>query len=310
MDKIFIGIASFLDYEIRETILDCIKKAKFPQRLVFSVCLQYDENVGTDSCCIDDLIDTYDIKVKKYHYSVSNGGCWARNIVQSMYSGEKYSLQVDSHTRFVVNWDEIIINDYLDLKKISNKPLITCMPPYYLRDDANNVDTFFENEKELNRFHIPLIKSLSEEYWVRIEHNILIDSCFKNNKMFVLQGGFVFSDGDWVVAVKQDPNHYYTGEEFALAIRSFTHGYDLYTPKRFICWHRSHNSPNIKHWTATSQDIGTKLHKKAMARLKMLIEEEFFGEYGLGKERTIQDYCDFSGVNFKTKTVSNLLNLY
>ena len=310
MSKIFIGIASFLDYEIRNTIIDCVNKAKNPENLNFSVCLQYDDKLGTNERCIDDLVEKYNIKIKKYHYSLSNGGCWARNIVQSLYSGETYSLQIDSHTRFVQNWDEIIVSDYLDLRKISEKPLITCMPPYYQRDDDLSVDTYFENMDNLTLFHVPKITKLSEEYWAMIETNVKLDSCLVNKQMLTLQGGFVFSDGAWVVDVKQDPEHYYTGEEFALAIRSFTHGYDLYTPKRFICWHRSHNSPNVKHWNATSDEIGSKFHRKAMTRLRMLIEGGDLGEYGLGKARTIKEYSEYSGVNFETKLVENVLKLY
>ena len=39
----------------------------------------------------------------------SLGVCWARHSVQQLYSGETYTLQIDSHMRFEQDWDEILI---------------------------------------------------------------------------------------------------------------------------------------------------------------------------------------------------------
>jgi len=65
---IFIAIASYLDYEIKYTVLDCIKKSDNPNNLYFSICLQYDEKTGTSEGCIDDLVKDYNITIDKYHY--------------------------------------------------------------------------------------------------------------------------------------------------------------------------------------------------------------------------------------------------
>jgi hypothetical protein len=40
-----------------------------------------------------------------------------------------------------------------------------------------------------------------------------------------------------------------------------------------------------------------------MERLRMLIEGEDLGEYGLGKERTLADYENLAGINLKQRRV-------
>ena len=52
---------------------------------------------------------------------------------------------------------------------------------------------------------------------------------------------FVFTSGEWNKTIMQDPEHYYSGEEFALTLRSYTHGYDLFTPDEIVVWHRCHS---------------------------------------------------------------------
>ena len=108
---------------------------------------------------------------------------------------------------------------------------------------------------------------------------------------------------NWVKEIIQDPEHYYTGEEFALTIRSFTYGYDIFTPSKILAWHRCHFNPLKKHYTNNSQEIGDAKHRHAMERLRKLIEGEDLGIYSLGNVRTVEDYGNFAGIDFKNKAL-------
>jgi hypothetical protein len=300
-NTIFVAIASYLDYEIKHTILDCISKAKHPENLHFSVCLQYDENEGTNESCIDELIQKYNIKVVKYHHTQSEGGCWARNQAQLAYNGEKYSLQIDSHTRLLQNWDEIAISDYNKLKQTVNKPLLSFLPPSYFRKDDLGLDYEFKHIEEPDKIHIPKFNGITSEYWPHHDgYSNEIRTNGDNLSVKILYGGFVFGDGNWVKDIIQDPEHYYTGEEFALTIRSFTHGYDLFAPSKILAWHRCHYNPLKKHFT-NNNEVGDAKHRHAMERLRKLIEGENLGIYGLGIERTLQQYEEFAKINLKNK---------
>ncbi len=48
---------------------------------------------------------------------------------------------------------------------------------------------------------------------------------------------FLFTLGAFVNDVPYDPELYFHGEEIMLAIRAFTHGYDLFHPPEHILWH-------------------------------------------------------------------------
>ena len=132
MEKtIFIALAAYCEPELDLTIQDCIEKAKYPENLRFGICLQYDVNGEPDiqEDCIDHRLADPRIRVLKYNHIESQGGCWARNLVQTMYAEEDYTLQVDAHSRFVENWDEILMNMVTSFP--SDKPLITGFPPLY-----------------------------------------------------------------------------------------------------------------------------------------------------------------------------------
>lgn len=49
---------------------------------------------------------------------------------------------------------------------------------------------------------------------------------------------FVFT-GDWIREVPEDPAMINAGHEGPLALRSFTHGYDIYLPDSIQVWHLS-----------------------------------------------------------------------
>ena len=304
MSTIFVAIACYLDYELKHTILDCINKAKHPENLRFGVCLQYDENESTNEHVLDFLESKLPIKVLKYHYTESNGGCWARNLAQSLYDGETYHLQIDSHTRLIQNWDEIVINDYTELKKTVDKPLISFLPPSYSRFDELGIDYDFKNIQLLDKINIPKIERITTEYWPAYGgYGNEQHTNFKSVNAILLYGGFIFSEGKWIIEVEQDPEHYYTGEEFALAIRSYTHGYDIYTTSQIVAWHRAHPVAPKKHYNNNPEEISIGRHRHAMERLRMLVEKEDLGKYGFGTIRTIEQYGEFARIDFPNKTL-------
>ena len=304
MSTIFVAIACYLDYELKHTILDCINKAKHPENLRFGVCLQYDENESTNEHVLDFLESKLPIKILKYHYTESNGGCWARNLAQSLYDGETYHLQIDSHTRLIQNWDEIVINDYTELKKTVDKPLISFLPPSYSRFDELGIDYDFKNIQLLDKINIPKIERITTEYWPAYGgYGNEQHTNFKSVNAILLYGGFIFSEGKWIIEVEQDPEHYYTGEEFALAIRSYTHGYDIYTTSQIVAWHRAHPVAPKKHYNNNPEEISIGRHRHAMERLRMLVEKEDLGKYGFGTIRTIEQYGEFARIDFPNKTL-------
>jgi hypothetical protein len=297
-DTIFVALTSFIDTDLRNTILSCIHQAKHPEKLSFGLILQYNNETGSHERCVDELIEQYNIRVKKYWYEESKGGCWARYEVADLLKDEKYILQIDSHTRFVKNWDEILIND---IKNINEKCIISYLSPPFYRNKELGVDYYFKYVEDPYIINVPKITSITNDYWPTfVGYTNEKHTNNKNRMVSILYAGFVFAPASWYHDVRNDPEHYYTGEEFALSIRTFTHGYNIYQPSRIVSWHKS-DPDHIHHFKTLP--TGDDLHNHAMSRLKMLIEGGNLERYGLGNERTLSDYENFAGINIKQRIV-------
>ncbi len=303
-DTIFVAIAAYCDPELSSTIENCLAKAARPESLSFGICLQYDDSEGpeVDQHCLDRFASDDRFRILKFDHTASAGGCWARSQVQGLYQGETYTLQVDSHTRFVEGWDLLLIQMLEDLP--SDKPLITGFPPLYTRDADDNIDL-----KDLhNPAAVPtaVAESWSPEGWIHHPHRLIAENNVFPRATRFLSGAFVFTLGTWNEEVRQDPEHIYTGEEFALTLRSYTHGYDLFNPSRIVVWHRCHPVPNRKFLTDNADDVVRRKHEIAMDRLRKLFAGDPDGElgrYGLGKQRTLEDFARFSGLDCRTYTI-------
>ena len=302
--KIFIALAAYCEPELRLTIEDCIRKAQFSGRLRFGICMQYDNNEVPEARedCIDDLLDKPQFKIMKFEHRESKGGCWARNLAQSQYDGEDYTLEVDAHSRFIQNWDTILIKMMHDLP--SDKPLISTFPTLYFRE--NGQDKLLDSD-DLSKVQTTLVEHWSGEGWVNHPKKYIPENSKFPRRTRILSGAFVFTYGIWNVEVMQDPEHYYTGEEFALTLRSFTSGYDLFDPSQIVVWHRCHPKPNRKHFSDYEREhAGNPYHAHAVQRLQILLKGDPNGELGrytLGKERTLEDYYIFSGLNCENMTI-------
>ena len=99
MDTIFIQIASYRDPELTKTIASCIRNCSSPERLRFGIVNQYAAedtfNADLDQYRIDDRFRIIDVV-----WHESKGACWARALQQTLYRGETYTMQLDSHMRF------------------------------------------------------------------------------------------------------------------------------------------------------------------------------------------------------------------
>lgn len=297
MNTIFVQIASYRDKELVPTVLDCIKNAKHPDNLRFSIGWQH-----ADDEDISDILKLKNVKILDIPYKQSKGACWVRAKIQSTYNNEKYTLQLDSHHRFIKHWDEILINMYEDLKKVGvEKPLLTSYLPSYqpTTDPVGrvnecwqlNYDRFLPEGVIFKRPSV--IKDWSDKHGIPVLAR-------------GLSGHFIFTKGVWCTEVPYDPELYFHGEEITLAVRSFTHGYDLYHPTTIVIWHHYTRQGSIKHWDDHPNEWD-KLNKISYARVKALLNVDSsggsikFGKYGLGKKRSLRHFEKYAGVDFSTR---------
>lgn len=298
-DKIFVQIASYRDLQLVPTIEDMIKKASNPENLTFGICWQFDEEED-----INRFDNIPNFKVAKYHYSDSQGLGWARSITNSLYDDEEYTLQIDSHHRFVENWDAIVLEDFNQALIHSSKPVITtyCTP----FDPTTEPSTWVQLPSLMSQYEFSADKLLMSMPWYIQDYQ----SRREVIRARTISGHFYFTWGKFIREVPYDPDIYFGGytEETTLSLRAFTHGYDFYSPYRMIMWHEYTRSYRPKHW----EDHGTESKTKktsgerdifARKKTRQLFGNEDNGIdmdiYGLGTERTLRDYEVFGGFDFK-----------
>jgi len=298
--KILIQIASYRDPELLPTLKDCIEKSKYPENLVFSIAWQHSPDDIWDN--LSEYKDDKRFKIIDIDYKDSQGVCWARHKLQQNYNDEEYTLQLDSHHRFIQNWDDELITMYKQLQIAGyKKPLLTGYIPSY---DPNNDPG--------GRIIIPWRMNFDRFAPEGVVHTI--PASIDNYKELTsperarfYSAHFAFTTGDFVKEVPHDPNYYFHGEEISVGVRAYTWGYDLFHPHKVVIWHQYTRKEQKKHW----DDYTTwyKLNETSFLRNRKLFRMDGekrdvkFGPYDFGKIRSLDDYEKYSGLSFKKRSV-------
>lgn len=286
MSAIFIQIASYRDPELLSTIRHCLDRAAYPENLTFGICYQ-DENFSR----------AFDwdsrFQIIKVPYQESKGACWARSKTNELYKGETFTLQIDSHMRFIQDWDKELIAMWKDLK--DDKAVLTTYPAEYLPDQKEE-----EWKTEPHVIHTHSFKDGQTQQRPRT----LPDWRERTTpfKAIHVAAGFIFGPGKIIEDVPYDPEFYFSGEETALAVRLYTHGYNLFHPHKIILWHYYGREPHPKNWT-DNKEWG-KIARVADERLECLLKRSNshnLGKYTLGNVRTLEDFQNYSGIDYNRK---------
>lgn len=297
-EKIFIQIASYRDPELIPTIKDCLENATYPERLVFGIAWQHSEEDEWDS--LDEYIDDERFRILDIDHKEAKGVCWARNKIQQLYSGEKYTLQLDSHHRFEEGWDTSLIKMLYALQKQGyKKPLLTSYIPHY--DPTSEHRSYMPWKLKFDRFFSQGPAFPVPEYMDDYE------SLKEPIPARLLSAHFIFTLGKFCKEVPYDPEFYFHGEEPSLAARAYTHGYDLFHPHRVYVWHEYTREGKPKHWE--DHDWGEKdrfsylRYRKLFSMDGEKYDPKEFGQYGFGKQRTLEDYKIYSGIDNTNRKV-------
>lgn len=299
-DKIFVQIAAYRDPELLPTIRDCIKKAKNPENLVFAIAWQRSKEDEWDT--LEEYANDSRFKIIDIDYKEGLGTCWARQLLNEAYGEEKYTLQLDSHHRFVKNWDEKCIRMIDNLIETGHKkPVLTAYVPSY--DPENDPAARVKEVWKLN------FDRFTPEGVI-----FMLPAKLDNLELYKLplptrffSAHFVFTFGQFVRDVPYDPNLYFHGEEISMAVRAYTAGYDLFIPNEIVCWHEYTRKGRVRHWDENKR--WEELNKKSLKRVKQLLgvdgdKPDFnFGRYGLGTERKLEDYERYAGIRFEDRAV-------
>jgi hypothetical protein len=285
-DAIFVQIPSYRDNQLIHTIDDMLAKSFNKERLNIVVCWQHAKSERLPRR----ILRKRNIKIIDVDYKISKGANWARSIIQTHWNNEPYTLLMDSHLRFVKNWDKKLIEMLEGVKKKDLlKPIISGFPPSF-----NDPDKFPKS-----RMNYPI-----KMYPKKHEGNLLIKfyglpipfySWLKEPiPADFLAMGFLFADGYFNEEINFDPNIYFFGDDITTTLRAFCHGYNFYHPHRIIVWHLYNRDSRIPHWE--DHEDWKRLEKKSINRITCVLKGKEIKKYTLGNYRTIDEYEKYIGM--------------
>lgn len=293
--SIFVSIAAYRDPQLVPTIEDCLAKARHPEALRFGVCWQHGPEEERLPFADDPRFRILDVDWRE-----SRGACWARAEIMGLYDGEDYFLQLDSHHRFAPDWDLVALRQ---LERTgSPKPVLTAYATAFDPDDPASFGSE-PMQMDFDRFTpegIVLFRPSVIPGWRDRERPL---------RARFLSAHFLFAPGAFVREVPYDPELYFTGEEITLAVRAYTHGWDLFHPTEIVVWHEYTRAyrPH-KHWSDHRHDNGitTAWHERDAAskeRVRRFLAEPHGGPLGCGTARTFAEYEAYAGLSFRHRRV-------
>lgn len=305
--RIFLSIASYCDPLLPFTVGRALATAQAPQRLHFGVVDQSPADAPRLSLPGDTGARLSLVRVAARD---ARGPCWARALAMSLYDGEDWFLQLDSHMDFDPGWDALLVAQAEALGGPARGLAISSYPNAFVleggapvrRPTTDGVLAHVLKPGAAFQEGHPVLPF--EAHPVASPHAV---------PGFHVGAGCLFAPGRIVQAVPYDPWFYFHGEEQGLALRLYTHGWDIFHMPALPVHHLYNNAasgapPRPMHWDAaheSERDVSWwALEQRSRARLAALVAGADLGVFSLGRERSLADYAAFSGIDYAARTLA------
>ena len=302
---IFISIVGYRDPLLYTTIREAFKNAKFKDRLKFGII---DQSFPWETIDWNSLPFRSQVSYLRLDPEYARGVCFARNLAQSLYQGEDFFFQCDSHTLFDEDWDDSLVTQYNDLRLYHEKPVISAYPHAFEAVDNNILNlkkTKYDGLMALiadedNAF---IYNDEYENYYVGTKTHIIDKK--EPVHGYMMGANFLFLGGQSVEEVPYDPFLFFSGEEHSLALRYYTHGYNIFHIPNIPVYHYYGRDYRTTIWSddkvqEKKPQKWWEMDRKSKARLKDIVCGKV-GTYGLGNVRTVEQYINWTGIDYFSK---------
>ncbi|RYY81578.1 MAG: hypothetical protein EOO24_41875 [Comamonadaceae bacterium] len=304
--RIFVSIASYCDPLLPFTIARALATASAPDRLHFGVV----DQSPSGSPRLAPPGGGARQSLLQIAARDARGPCWARALAMTLYDGEPWFLQLDSHMDFDPGWDTLLIDQARALGAPQRGLVISSYPNAFVLEDGMPVRRPTTDGVLAHVVKPGAAFEAGHPVLPFEAHPVASDQALPG---FHLGAGCVFAPGRLVQAFPYDPWFYFHGEEQAFALRLYTHGWDLFHMPGLPVHHLYNNAasgapPRPMHWDAaheSERDVGWwTLEQRSRARLAALVAGENLGVFGLGHVRSVADYARVSGIDYATRTLA------
>ena len=305
-DAIFVSVAAYRDPVCTDTIKSLFENAANPKNVFVGVCQQNKEDEDED-CQINNE-DNPNIRTIRLNHFEAKGPTWARYLCSTLWNGEEYFLQIDSHTKFVKDWDIKcikMINDIINSGEAS-KPIIS----HYPREISDH-----KNYNDNDKHQVP---RMCKSFWnnrgmLSFMGAETLDTKGKPYMTPYIAGGMLFCKADFLREVPYDPHlpYLFVGEEISHSIRAWTHGWDIFTPTENVVFHEYTRASKPKIWTDNTSYSDQAAFDKVKFYLGLINDNSLkehiktnIEKYGLGTKRSLQEYFKYAGIDVKDMKVN------
>jgi len=314
---IYVGIVSLNDWHCRHSVQSIFGRAKYPERIRVGVVDQLNPNENDQSCDLPlescskrpsqahcqyrSQIDVYEMES-----DLAVGPTFARNVVERLYRGEYYVLQINSHTTFTTQWDVEIIEQ---LEGTGNEMAVLTT---YLDEAEENLDIKSGiSQKEARKVICnAAYEGSGHDRYLRHPYSEQPDLLPGIEGMPQLQpyyaSQFVFARGHFILTVPHDPDVPLVqteDEEISMALRAFSHGYDFYTPQRHVCFDSSSRVSTEEQNESSKKKLNSKTPESSLQRLYGLLGMSQPGVsqtsdmFGIGSKRSLNQFYAAFGIH-------------
>lgn len=284
--KIFISIASYRDTELYNTLSSALDAAWNPEDLHFAVLDQNVESERNFVNFVEEKGATIDYKL--VHPRVARGPSWARSKIQQLFLNDSYQyfLQIDAHTRFIKNWDRLLVEDYEIARARYGEFIFTIYP-----------NEWYYNHRMESRFigvdH--QVGTMCADFlpnWVAFFKSD--GKPWHGDRSGCVQNWFcagqAFGDTAHFLKVPMDEKMGVKCEEVTLSIRFHEAGIKMVCPWSYYLWHLYNGDPKTKEspydiipgWDPIEQKQAFEDHEKEyLERLNLFYRGKLDDGYGI-----------------------------
>lgn len=268
VDSIFVSVASFRDAELTNTIYHLLSQAKDLSKIHVCVLSQDEDDKHPKLENIFDLFGVLDYTYKKINYQDSSGVGYARNYIQDFIKPEHdFFFQIDSHSMFVQDWDQMLIEDYKKCLNVWGKEIIlTSYPLGYDYDEYGNT---YPSKSE-NPTAVKVVLSDNKNLRYGCQYTGYVGEEFGMITGYFC-AGMVFGKTEFFLSTRYDPNIYFNGEEQTLSIRFYEKGINLIAPPRNYIYHDYSGKKRKRQWDG-EQEKHIKLDQASVKRIEDFYE--------------------------------------
>jgi hypothetical protein len=262
--------------------------------------------------------DNGQVRVLYVHETEALGPAVARYFASKLWGGETYFVQCDSHLMFAQDWDE---KYRLEIQATRNFPksVLSSYPPGFQATTNGRV-----HESNGARLCSCSTRVEDPNPIVRINTGVPYSGHEpRPTQIPFIAAGFFFTRAEFLQDVPFDPflPWLFMGEEIALSMRAWTHGWDIYAPRKNLIAHQYRPGymglpkfwgtvNRLFHGSANNNVLQAPVIKRVknmvgypdstldiIERDEMEIVLTGIEHYGLGTTRSWEEYLDFANMH-------------